>query len=221
MRLGALLLTPAILTAQASLPWKDASELPWETAVPGDLPSPLPPEPDAASGAHVLVSLSEDGTLRISDHKGRVRLRLGLPGRPLRILKDAGTPMALSDFPSDFPLETPLSQGFGHLPLAGSDFRGALKGLLWIVDDGERQITLVHPATHQAVFLPMPPGQDWELGLYPDRLEVREPAAPQGERQETACWSLPWLVLLPQFMRLSLPPPEGNPGTAFHPFPQE
>lgn len=221
MRLGALLLTPAVLTAQASLPWRNAPDLPWETTVPGSLPAPVPQEPEATGGGHVLVSLSGDGTLRISDSKGRVKLRLGLPGRPSHILKDAGIPLALSDFPAEFPLATPLSQGLGHLPLAGSDFRGALKGLLWILDDGERQITLVHPATQQAVFLPMPPGQDWELVLHPDRLEVREQAPPAVDRQEAACWSIPWLVLLPQFMRLSVPPPEGSLGSAFHPFPQE
>jgi len=69
------------------------------------------------------------------------------------------------------------------------------------------------------VYLPLPTGQGWEIHLQPDRLEIREKAPPAGERRETACWSVPWLVLLPQFVRLSVPQPVGNRGTAFHPFP--
>lgn len=222
MRLGALLLIPAALTAQTSLPWEGASELPWETATPGALPEPLlvAPEPSTPP-ANRLVMLTGDGTLRISDARGRVTLRLGLSGRPLRLMKDAGTPMTLADFPCPFPVETPLAKGLGNLPLAGGDFRTAFKGLLWIVDDGERRITLVHPATSQMVYLPLPAGQAWEVYLHPDRLEVREKSPRVEERQETICWSIPWLILLPQFVRLSLPAPEGNPGTALHPFPQE
>jgi hypothetical protein len=127
--------------------------------------------------------------------------------------------MTLSDFPCQFPAETPLSKGLGNLPLAGDDFRNALQGLLWIMDDGERRITVVHPATQQVVYLPLPAGQNWEVNLYPDRLEVQEKASQREEHRETACWSISWLILLPQFVRLSLPPPAGNPGTAFHPFP--
>lgn len=224
MRLGAFLLIPAALTAQTprSLPWDGTPEPPWETAVPGAPPPPLPVEPPPpAPVPQRLVSLSGDGTLRISDPRGRVTLRLGLSGRPLRLLRDAGIPMTLADFPSLFPAETPLMQGLGSLPLAGDDFRTALKGLLWIVDDGERRITIVHPATHQVVYLPLPVGQDWEVHLYPDRLEVRERASPVEARRETACWSVPWLILLPQFVRLSMPPAAGKPGTAFQPFPLE
>jgi hypothetical protein len=114
-----------------------------------------------------------------------------------------------------------LTQGLGRLPLAGDDFRIALKGLLWILDDEERRITVVHPATQQVVYLPLPSGQDWEIYLHPDRLEVRERSSPVEERREMACWSLPWLLLLPQFVRLSLPAPTGAQGTAFHPYPQE
>jgi hypothetical protein len=220
VRLGTFLLIPAVLTAQAPLPWDGTPELPWETAIPGALPPPLPPVP-ASPGPQRLVSLSGDGTLRISDAQGRVTLRLGLSGRPLRLLRDGGTPMTVGDFPSPFPLETPLAKGLGSLPLAGDDFRPAMQGLLWILDDGERRITLVHPATQQVVYLPLPPGQDWEIHLHPDRLEIRERPSSLEGRQETSCWSIPWLILLPQFVRLSLPPPPGNRGTAFVPFPQE
>ena len=222
MRLGTFLLIPAALTAQAPLAWNQASELPWETALPGAPSLPLPVETAPATPVpQRLVSLSGDGTLRISDARGRVTLRLGLSGRPLRLMRDAGSPMTLADFPCLFPAETPLTKGLGSLPLAGDDFRNALKGLLWIVDDSERRITLVHPATQQVVYLPLPAGQDWEVYLHPDRLEVRERTFPVEERRDSACWSIPWLILLPQFVRLSLPPPKGNPGTAFQPFPPE
>ena len=220
MRLGALLLTPAALTAQTNLPWEGLPELPWETTLPLERSQPLELVTGAQS-AQCLVSLSRDGTLRISGAAGRVTLRLGLSGRPIRLMRDAGVPMTLNDFPCQFPMDTPLTKGLGSLPLAGSDFRGALKGLLWIVDDGERRITLVHPATNQVVYLPLPAGQDWEVNLHPDRLEIRQKALPEGERREVICWSLPWLILLPQFVRLSMPPPLGDQGTAFHPFPQE
>jgi hypothetical protein len=139
----------------------------------------------------------------------------------LQILRDAGIPMTLGDFPSDFPVETPLTKGLGNLPLAGDDFRNALQGLLWILDDGERRITVVHPATRQVVYIPLPTGQNWGINLYPDRLEVQERALPGEEHRERACWSISWLILLPQFVRLSLPQPAGNPGTAFRPFPAE
>lgn len=222
MRLGTFLLIPAALTAQSPFPWDKSPELPWETSIPGDPPLPLPLETVPATPVpQRLVSLSGDGTLRISDAQGKVTLRLGLSGRPAILLRDAGIPMTLGDFPYHFPAETPLTKGLGSLPLAGGDFRAALKGLLWIVDDGERRITLVHPATHQVVYLPLPLGQNWAVYLYPERLEVRERPSLAEEHQESVCWSISWLILLPQFVRLGLPPPAGNPGTAFHPFPVE
>lgn len=218
MRLGALLLTPAILAAQSKLPWDADTRVPWESTPPTPPAAVLAPD-EAPSGLQRNVLLSPEGTLRISDGFGRVLLRMGLPGRPVRVLRDAGTPMELPDFPASFPTRTPLTQGLGGLPLAGGDFRPALRGLLWILDDGEQRITVVHPATERVVYLPLPSGQGWELHLQPDRLEVREKASPAGERRETACWSVPWLVLLPQFVRLSVPQPTDNRGTAFHPFP--
>jgi hypothetical protein len=129
--------------------------------------------------------------------------------------------MALTDFPASFPLQTPLTQGLGNLPLVGDDFRPALNGLLWILDDGDQRITLVHPATQQVVYLPLPSGQGWDINLQPDRLEAREQTPPAGERREASCWSMPWLILVPQFIRLSIPAPVGSRGTAYHPFPAE
>ena len=221
MRLGACLLIPAALTAQ-SLPWNGAQELPWQAALPGEPPPPLPASGEAeAAKPPCRVSLTGDGALHIVGTQDRILLRLGLAGRPLRLLRDAGTPMTLGDFPAEFPAETPLSRGLGTLPLAGEDFRPALQGLLWIVDDGERVITVVHPATRRVAYLGLPAGQGWEFTFYPDRLQIREKASPGDRRQEPACWTVPWLLLLPQFVRLSVPPPAGTPGTVYTPFPTE
>jgi hypothetical protein len=219
MRLGALLLTPAVLTAQAHFPWDAAIELPWETTVPVELPEPLPPEPVATPAC--MVSLTGDGTLHIVNDQGRIALRIGLPGRPVHILRDAGTALALTDFPQRFPLKTPLSKGLGSVPLLGNDFRSELQGLLWIVDDSQKRLTIVHPATRQVIYLPLPAGNDWEPCFFPDRLEIREILDPSVERRERICWSLPWLVLVPQFVKLSRTPLAGRQGTAFHPFPSE
>ena len=220
MRLGTCLLIPAALAAQTPLPWDGVPELPWEAAVPSLPPEPLPDgKPLSADPAQPVVSLTGDGTLRISEAREGISFRLGLPGRPLRMLRDAGIPMALEDFPCRFPATTPLLRGVGSLPITEGDFRKVLRGLLWILDDGERRITLVHPATRRVVYLPLPTGQDWEILFYPERLVVQEKGPVSDERRERACWSVPWLVLLPQFMKLALPPPPAKAGTALQPFP--
>ena len=135
------------------------------------------------------------------------------------MFRDAGQPLLLTDFPTRFPARTPLMRGIGSFPLAGNDFRRVLRGLLWILDDGERRLTVIHPATHQVIYLPLPLGQNWEISFQPDRLVIREQAAPGEEAREMACWAIPWLVLLPQFMRLAQPPPPARIGTAKQPFP--
>ena len=103
----------------------------------------------------------------------------------------------------------------------GVDFRPVLKGLLWILDDGEHMVTVVHPATGQVIYLTLPGGKDLGLRMYPDRLEVRESPSDPGARKEAACWSVPWMGLFPQLLRLATPPPAPPPGTALNPFPKE
>ena len=86
MRLGTLFLTAAVAAAappSGSLPWASARALPWDPApcLPSGAPAPLARE----TALPLSVLLSQDGALRILDEKGGVRLRMGLPGRPLRL----------------------------------------------------------------------------------------------------------------------------------------
>jgi hypothetical protein len=120
-----------------------------------------------------------------------------------------------------FPEETPLRGGIGALPLGQADFRPGLRGTLWILDDEERLLTVVHPATSRFVYLPLPGGTDLELLFLPDQLVVRQGAEGSGTGHSRSAWSLPWLSLLPQFILLATPLPAPKPGTALQPFPKE
>ena len=218
MRLGAYLLAGALaLPAQVAgtLPWSGVPALPWKVDEGAPAPAPL----EATRKALALtVHLAPDGALRISDDQGVLRLRLGLPGRPLKVWRDWGLPVANPFAPLAFPASSPLSRGLGNLPVGARDFRPALEGLLWILDDDEKLITLIHPATAQVVYLPLPGGQNPTLVFHPDRLESQETPSSRGERG-AARWSLPWLALLPQFIRLSQEAQPGGPtGTALVPF---
>jgi hypothetical protein len=228
VRLGALLLTGALaLPAQVpggpstqgpgSLPWSAAQALPWKASEAGPAPAPLaPPKP---AQLPLTVRISADGALRISDDQGILRLRLGLPGRPLRVWRDWGIPVPDPAAPLAFPADTPARRGLGSLPLAARDFRPALEGLLWILDDDERLITLIHPATAQVAYLPLPGGQHLSLSFYPDHLETQD--HPDSAR-DAVHWSLPWLALLPTFIQFSHGGKTGQPtGTALVPFPKE
>jgi len=208
-------------TPVKGLPWEGQPEPPWRASEAGPPPPPLPPVPLQTTSTRRIVSLTAHGVLRILDERGLVRLRLGLPGRPVRLWRDGGTPLTLSDFPMDFPTEMPISKGLGSLALASVDFRTVLQGLLWILDDGEKRITLVNPATGQVSYLMLPGGRDLELLMYPDRLELREPPPETGSRKEAACWAVPWIGLFPQLLHLATPPPTPPPGTALIPFSKE
>jgi hypothetical protein len=167
------------------------------------------------------VSLAADGALRITNDKGLILLRTGLPGRPLRVWRDWGTAIADPTAPMRFPSRSPLQRGIGGMILGTPDFRPALEGLLWILDDGESILTLVHPATAQVVYLPLPGGQDLNLSFYPDHLGVQEgPSAEHGQR--TDGWSLHWLALLPQFIQLGKDASINRArGSALAPFPKD
>lgn len=228
MRLALVLtgvLMAACLQAQVpgrALPWDAQPEPPWRAGERSPAPPPPPSSaPAPRSASKRVVHLSPHGVLKILDERGLVLLRQGLPGRPLRLWRDAGIPVELTGFPCDFPGETPLSRGAEGMILEGGDFRPNLHGLLWILDDGGRQLTVVHPATGQVAFLPLPGGRDQELILYPDHLEVRDTPPEPGNRMETPCWSVPWVGLLPQLLKLSTPPPAPPPGTALIPFSRE
>jgi hypothetical protein len=203
------------------LPWRATGALPWQMGVPGPPPAPYTTMPTQSFFA-LAVRLAPDGALRITDAKGIIRMRLGLPGRPLKAWRDWGTPVPGLFAPLPFAIRSPLQRGIGGLPVGAADFRGALEGLLWIMDDSETVLTVVHPATSQAVYLPLPGGQDLDLAFYPDRLEVQEAHPPAGAGQSPTTWSLHWLALLPQFVQLGKDRDAGKPkGTALLPFPKD
>lgn len=221
MRLGTSLLTlalagagPVLWTqARPPLPWETAPALAWIAGVGEDTAAgPM----DAPSTGPLRLSLEGDGTLRVVDAKGLRRLRIGLPGRPLRAWRDAGLPLDLAEKAWNFPQDTPLSKGLGTLPWGAEDFRPSLRGLLWILDDGERILTVVHPATGRVVFIPLPQGQDFMVRMTPGFAELYE--TPKGGVPRR--WYVPWLALLPQFAQLAKAEEIPAPGTAFMPYPK-
>ncbi len=222
MRLGAFLLgflvVPLVAQGHPSLPWELSPALAWRVGLGAGAeedPSNLVP----ANDGHFMVKLNADGTLRILGPKGLRRLRMGLPGRPLRAWRDAGIPLDLSKESWRFPADTPLSRGFQALPWAGEDFRAALKGVVWILDDGERFLTVVHPATARVVYLPLPPGHDLSVRMTPGYLQLLE-NSPDGSSEAPRRWSLPWVALIPQFAKLARPEETLVQGSALIPFPK-
>lgn len=222
MRLGAFLLTAAltapVLLAQGrqALPWEHLSPLDWQAGPPQvQLGAPWIPEP---SSGPVEASITEDGTLQIVDARRIISLRTGLPGRPLKVWRDGGLPLAASSGAWRFPVDAPMSQGLGGLQWCAGDFRPFLRGLLWILEDGEGFLTVVHPATARLVHLPLPPGRNLQLRFLADRLEVAAGSVDKGAPQQ---WSLPWMALLPRLAALGPHPNPVKPGTALLPFPRE
>ena len=222
MRLGTFFLTLGLTVAAQqppkALPWASARALPWdaEPCIPANGPALAPVQ----TALPLSVRVSQDGAIRIIDDKGSLRLRMGLPGRPLKFWRDWGIPLELSASPLAFPAHTPLLGGIGALPVGSADFRPALEGLLWILDDDEKVITLIHPATARVVYLPLPGGRNLSLLFLPDKLEVQE--NPVAADAPATCWSIPWLALLPQFIQLGqLPNRHRNEGTVMLPFPKE
>ncbi len=213
--LGLAALPLAAQARQQPLPWEIAPALAWHAGLGAD--EPVKPISETPSTGPLKVSLAKDGTLLVSDARGHRRLRVGLPGRPIQAWRDAGIPLNLGDRSWAFPSETSFTKGLSALPWSGEDFRPALQGLLWILDDGERILTVVHPATAQIVYLPLPPGRDFSIQLTPGYLELLEKTESDTPRR----WSLPWLVLLPQFAKLSRAADASLTGTAFIPFPKE
>ena len=217
MRLGAFLLIAATVAAQdvPGLPWGKVPNLPWRAA--SLIPVPAQPVATNPSTGTLRVTLDPGGALKIVDGRGIVRLRTGLPGRPLKIWRDGGIPVTVRSGTWAFPDRTPLCQGIGALPLGQADFRPGLAGLLWILDDEERLVTLVHPATSRVTFLALPSGTGLDLVFLPDALAVLQ--TPSEASRPRSFWSLPWLSLLPQFIFLGTPMPPEKPGTALIPFP--
>ena len=232
MRLGALFLTGAALAAapptpgpaapaaaaqgHQPLPWEQTPPLAWQAEpwVPPAETAGLP----AASRGPMTVLLTGDGTLRISDGRGLILLLAGLPGRPFRAWRDGGVPLATPRGSWGFPTDSPLAQGLGGLRWGAEDFRPFLRGLLWVLEDGEGFLTVVHPATARLVHLPLPPGRDLRIRFLPDRLEV---AAGDVEKGAPRQWSIPWMGLLPRLAALGPRPDPPKVGTALAPFPKD
>ena len=197
------------------LPWQTGSTPPWQPleSVPLPLPGPIAPSALTAPGT-IKVQISDDGTLEIWDSAGVRMMRTGLPGRPHRVWRDGGFPLPRWNELRPFPQQDPLSQGLGGLDWNAGDFRSSLHGLLWILEDGERVLTVVHPATGQVIYLTLPRGEDFDLLFEPTRLVLKA-----GQGAGSQAWGIPWLALLPQFARLG---PSSTPpvlGTALKPFP--
>jgi hypothetical protein len=200
------------------IPWRGAGVLAWQMGLPAPPPPPYTTLP-TQSYFDLTVRMQVDGALRITDAKGIIRLRTGLPGRPQKAWRDWGTPVERLFEPLGFSSRSPLQRGIGGMPVGAADFRSALEGLLWILDDDETVLTVIHPATAQVVYLPLPGGQGLTLAFLPDRLEVH--TATTGKEPATA-WSLNWLALLPQFVQLGQDKDANRVrGTALLPFPRE
>lgn len=229
MRLGALFLTWAALAApppppvpdaasqgRQPLAWERVAPLAWQ-AEPWVPPAPVSGLPPASQGA-MTVHLSGDGTLRVSDARGLILLLAGLPGRPMRAWRDGGVPLDAPSGTWTFPADTALAQGMGGLRWCAEDFRPFLRGLLWVLEDGEAFLSVVHPATGRVIHLPLPPGRDLRVRFLPDRLEV---AAGDVEKGAPRQWSIPWMGLLPRLAALGPQPVPPKVGTALAPFPKD
>lgn len=223
MRLGALLLIPVALAAPSlraqarqTFPWAQVMPLPWQpSSRPGADPGTMPM---AASSGPLILGISGDGTVRVVDGRGLVRLQEGLPGRPMRAWRDGGIPLATATGTWQFPAATPLLQGLGALRWCAEDFRPFLRGLCWVMEDGEGYLAVIHPATGRIIYLPLPSGRDLSLRFLPDRLEV---TAGHAESGAPSRWALPWIGLLPRLAALGPRPEPAQRGTALAPFPHE
>ncbi len=229
MRLVALLLIAGTAFAQVpkvgqgprALAWQSGPTPPWQPldAVPSPVPAPAISDVQAhsaASAGPITVEISQDGTVEVWSGAAVRTLRIGLPGRPRKVWRDGGVALPAFGGPWRFPSSDPLAGGLGGLDWNASDFRRSLSGLLWVIEDGERVLTVIHPATAQVVYLPLPRGDAFDLVFEPNRLVLK---ADSGEEGRAHAWALSWLALLPQFARLG---PSATPpvlGTALKPFP--
>lgn len=213
MRLVPLLLSlsGAVAFAQGQvLPWIKEPAPAWRAAPPAAPASALPPA--VAKDRSLQVLLGPEGSLKVYDGRGRLKLRTGLPGRPLRVWRDGGIPVESWEAPLAFPARAPFGRGLGAWPMGGGDFRQGLEGLLWVLEDGERHLSVVYPGAAQVVHLALPPCETPELRFLEGGLELRS---------GRSAWTLPWVSLLPQFIRLATPAPAPPTGTAVAVFPRE
>jgi|GEM_PF-457448 len=192
-----LMLMMAPIGDAQDLPWKNQSvHVPWRAA------EQMPESRNLQikqSNADLTVKVNRDGTIAIYNRNGIRQLRFGLPGRPISMWRDAGQPIA-SFGQFSFPSHTPLSSNFKSASEETSDFLSNLSGLLWILDDGEEYLTIVHSATYQYVFIHLPGGRDLELRFHPNHLEIYKKPSPDGNSQS---WILSWKDFLPVLQTLA------------------
>jgi hypothetical protein len=202
------------------LPWEGLPAPFWQGLFE-DLPDSPPPPPALSKAGDLWVRLGADGGLAVVDSRGVIRLRAGLPGRPIQVWRDGGIPVPApwSRIPfapaaaNPLFLETFWNQG---------DPRRGLSGLLWIQDDGERILSLVHPATGKVAFLPLPEGAGVDLSFLASGLAAAErPLEGAGQGRRVRRWILPWVALVPVLARLAPPADPPRAGTALQPFPRE
>jgi hypothetical protein len=87
--------------------------------------------------------------------------------------------------------------------------------LLWVLDDSEAFLSVIHPATARVVHLPLPPGRDLQILFLPDRLLI---LAGEVDRGAPRRWSMPWMGFLPRLIDLRPEPSPVKPGGALAPF---
>lgn len=227
MWLGTLLLIIGVLVAPRAYAQGGptvARTLAWERVLPmawvvgSASKTPGTPEPMSPSSGPLVVRLAGDGTLQVQDERGRIRLKTGLPGRSLRAWRDGGVPLPSASGEWGFPVDTPLMHGLGALQWCSPDFRPFLRGLLWVLEDSEAYLSIIHPATARVIHVPLPPGRDITILFLPDRLEI---VAGQVDRGAPRRWSMPWMGFLPRLGDLCPQPNPAKPGSALVPFPKE
>ena len=198
------LITAVLVHAKthSSFPWKNTRPLPWQITkldpVQTQTPSTIP---NLQSHMPLSMLLSANGAIKITDSSGLIRVRLGLPGRPQKVWRDSGTRVTDIFSAILLPARSPLQKPIENILANILDFRQNLEGLIWILGDDENFLTIINPATSQAVYLPLPAGRGLVIAFHSDRIEILEEQPKEYKKAQTS-WSLYWLTLLPQFIQL-------------------
>lgn len=209
------LLIPATalsLAAQAPLP-------PWRLAADPAAPPALE-GPEVPVERPLVVRIQKDGSFHIRTHRGHTWMRGGLPGRPLKVWRDGGLPVADPFAPLAMASVTPLSTSAGAIPVGERDLRRRFTGLIWVLEDSETMLTVLHPATRRMISLRLPDIDHPQIAFHPDRLVVTGGTLESGQVRKVA-WELHWVALLASWVELARPPKPMPLGTALEPFVRE
>lgn len=201
------------------LPWQKISMLPWQIDYKN---SDRNYKQIKSQHLDYLLTLNIEpsGIVQITDKRGLIRSRLELPGRPKKIWRDWGIPIDTLFDTIQFPLEIPIQQDIINLLIQIVDFRPNLEGLLWIVDDSEKFLTVVNPADSSMSYIMLPGGSNIDLIFHPDRLEVEGDIIDVIEKTKIN-WTINWLTLLPSLIKPNVRHHMNNMyGTTTMPFPK-